>query len=110
MTIHTFASTGEAYDRSQFDDAIEDGDILIVPSEGVAGWLEQAWPIAATPSIGQFHRLADTAWLLAENPDRGQDHVATKVREATAALIAAREAALEDEAWDRNAELDRRAA
>lgn len=50
-----FTSTGEAYDVSQCDDRINDGDLLVVPTERVAGVLVKAWPVAATPEAGKFH-------------------------------------------------------
>ena len=77
--IHTFESTGEAYDASQtgylpddyedpegdFDarsDAFEaawvtvqDGDVLVVASEKVVGVLVEAWPVAAGTLHGAFH-------------------------------------------------------
>lgn len=59
--VHTFGSTGEAYNRSQTDDNIKDGDILHVPSEGVVGYLHAAWPVAATQEHGAFHSLTDPA-------------------------------------------------
>ena len=40
-TVHVFASTAQAYDASQSDDAIGDGDVLIVPTEQVVGFLYQ---------------------------------------------------------------------
>lgn len=55
--IHTFNSTGEAYDASQCRDDIKDGDVLTIPSEKVVGFLFKAWPIAVTPEPGEFHQL-----------------------------------------------------
>lgn len=52
--VHTFESTREAYDASQTSDDICDGDVLLVPSEGV-------WPIAVTDAHGEFHRLVPPA-------------------------------------------------
>jgi hypothetical protein len=63
MNTHTFNSTGEAYDASQCDDAIRDGDLLHVPSEGVVGILCGAWPVAVTAAHGAFHTLgAGASW------------------------------------------------
>ena len=62
MQVHVFGDSREAYDASQSDDDIHDGDILLVPSEDVAGILYQAWPVAVTPGLGAFH-----------GPARGQD-------------------------------------
>src|ERR1039457_839870 len=46
VLVHTFDSTGEAYDYSQASDAILDGDVLLVPEEGIAAVLYRAWPVA----------------------------------------------------------------
>jgi hypothetical protein len=53
--MHTFDSSSEAYDRTQYDDSIQNGDILHVPSEGVVGYLHDAWPVAVTEEKGSFH-------------------------------------------------------
>ena len=58
--VHVFASTSEGYDETQCSDDVRDGDILLVPSEGVAGFMAEAWPTAATKEHGHFHRIADT--------------------------------------------------
>lgn len=57
--VHEFGSTGEAYDASQCDDNISDGDVLVVPSERVVGVLVRAWPVAVTPEHGELHGLLD---------------------------------------------------
>jgi hypothetical protein len=65
-TVHTFPSTGAAYDASQADDTINDGDVLHVPAEGVTGVLYKAWPVAVTPAHGHFHTVApmfDLRWI-----------------------------------------------
>jgi hypothetical protein len=49
MKVHEFATSGEAYDASQYRDDIKDGDVLHVPSEGSAAVLLSAWPISVTP-------------------------------------------------------------
>ncbi|AIG81329.1 Hypothetical protein AJAP_42810 (plasmid) [Amycolatopsis japonica] len=53
--VWEFATTREAYDASQCNDAIEDGAVLVVESEKVVGILFQAWPAAITTAYGQFH-------------------------------------------------------
>lgn len=61
--VHTLSmSTGEAYDRTQTDDNIWDGDVLYVldPILGiVVGFLDGAWPVAlyCSTSPGAFHTL-----------------------------------------------------
>lgn len=57
--VHTFDSSKEAYDASQTQDEIHDGDLLFVPSEQLAGVLVGAWPVAVTEQRGEFHRLAE---------------------------------------------------
>jgi hypothetical protein len=68
FNTHVFNSTGEAYDRTQtgywkFDIndvvtnegqgdiwiEVADGDLIVVPREGVYGFLNEAWPIAYVP-------------------------------------------------------------
>lgn len=56
-TIHTFSSTGEAYNASQTHDEIHDGDVLSVPSERVVGVMLSAWPTAVGEEHGEFHAL-----------------------------------------------------
>lgn len=70
-----FTSTGEAYDVSQCDDRIQDGDILAVPSEGVVGVLIKAWPVAATPEAGKFHAPMDGFdWANVEGDNYTRSH------------------------------------
>src|SRR5687767_6226993 len=60
MMVHTFNSTGEAYNASQVRDDIKDGDILSVPTEGVVGFLLAAWPVAIVTDLrgpGEFHQI-----------------------------------------------------
>ncbi|MCU1647126.1 MAG: hypothetical protein JWN03_7401 [Nocardia sp.] len=93
MPIHVFASSGEAYDQSQVRDDINDGDLLFVPSERVAGWLEGALPVAATDNDGDFHTIKVTDRHL-----YGQQFA--EVRESFARYMN------EDWAWDLNALYD----
>jgi hypothetical protein len=57
--FHTFDSSREAYDASQCDPVIRDGDVLRVPAEGITAVLYQAWPIAINEphdvQHGAFH-------------------------------------------------------
>lgn len=85
MTVHRFTSTREVWTRLQSGD-LHDGDLLLIPSENVAGWLEQVWPIAATTNVGCIHDIADGAAIVANHPDRDQAYIETKVRAALAAL------------------------
>lgn len=61
VVAHFFRSSGEAYDDSQCFDEIADGDLLVIPSEGVIGILVKAWPTATTPEAGVFH-LPSKPW------------------------------------------------
>lgn len=55
--VHRFDDTTEAYDATQCRDGIRDGDVLVVESEKVVGFLVEAWPIAITEASGEFHGL-----------------------------------------------------
>ncbi|MFJ1529701.1 hypothetical protein ACIOFV_14950 [Streptomyces mirabilis] len=55
--VHRFSDTSEAYDASQCSEAIRDGDVLVVESERVVGFLDEAWPVAITEAHGEFHGL-----------------------------------------------------
>jgi len=69
--VHTFRSTGQAYDESQTGEKVKDGDVLHVPSEGVVGYMHAAWPVAVTKERGAFHHLND--------PDKGPEGEPPKV-------------------------------
>lgn len=54
---HAFASTGNAYDATQCDEAIKTGDTLIILAEGVVA-VAMTWPFAVTKQCGKLHALA----------------------------------------------------
>lgn len=56
--IHIFSSTGSAYDSCMCDEAINDGDTLLIESERVVG-LAFTWPIAVTTECGALHTVKD---------------------------------------------------
>ncbi|MGW2700850.1 hypothetical protein [Streptomyces sp. NPDC001340] len=74
-TVYRFNSTWEAYNATQCRDDIRDGDVLVVESEGVTGFLDAAWPVAITEAHGQFHGL-----MILE---REVDHFAASIALAT---------------------------
>lgn len=55
--VHRFADTEDAYDATQCRDDILDGDVLVIESECVVGFLDAAWPLAITAAHGEFHHL-----------------------------------------------------
>lgn len=64
INSHLFDSTEEAYTATQTRGSIRDGDVLVIPSEGIIGILTEAWPTAivyADDDTGAFHRIADGA-------------------------------------------------
>lgn len=68
---HCFYGAGEAYDSSQCDDSISDGDLLIIPETKTVGFLYQAWPVEVSGDTeGVFHLPADEDWemFLLKNP------------------------------------------
>lgn len=54
---HAFASTGNAYDATQCDEAILTGDTLIVLAEQVVA-IAMTWPFAVTETCGKLHALS----------------------------------------------------
>lgn len=54
---HAFASTGNAYDASQCDEAIRTGDTLIVLAEQVVA-IASPKPFAVTETCGKLHALS----------------------------------------------------
>jgi hypothetical protein len=56
LRVHTFNDTGEAYDACQCDEGIKEGDVLLIPSEKVAG-VAHTWPCAVTREPGKLHQL-----------------------------------------------------
>lgn len=68
--VHTFDSTGEAYDACQTDDNINDGDTLLIPSEGVVG-IAGTWPVAISKEAGELHSLT--------NPDLTDEEIAKTI-------------------------------
>ena len=54
---HGFATTGNAYDASQCDEAISTGDTLIVLDEQVVA-VAMTWPFAITAEAGKLHSVA----------------------------------------------------
>ncbi|RUU78225.1 hypothetical protein [Mesorhizobium sp. M7A.F.Ca.MR.362.00.0.0] len=58
IRIHFFDSTGDAYDATQCDEDIKNGDVLVIPTACVVG-LADTWPVAVTKQAGKLHVLAD---------------------------------------------------
>ncbi len=54
---HAFASSANAYDASQCDEAIKTGDTLIVLTEQVVA-IAMTWPFAVTATCGKLHALS----------------------------------------------------
>lgn len=55
--IYHFETSAEAYESAQTDEAINDGDVLIIEPEGVVA-LVGDFPIAVTEWTGELHDLA----------------------------------------------------
>lgn len=55
IQVHKFDDTGDAYDYSQCSDRIQMGDVLVILSEQVVGFLLSAWPVAVTVEHGKLH-------------------------------------------------------
>lgn len=58
INVHVFPDdddSGDAYNESQWRPDIKMGDVLVVPSERVVGFMLSAWPVAVTRESGSFH-------------------------------------------------------
>lgn len=80
--VHTFEDTTDAYDASQSDDSIKDGDVLVCAREGVIGFLYSAWPVYVVADVhetiagphvdsGVFHKVLDWERFTREHPHYG---------------------------------------
>lgn len=52
--VHTFDNTTDAYDATQCNEEIKDGDVLVIESEQVIG-IAYTFPFALTEYIGELH-------------------------------------------------------
>lgn len=66
MKVVTFETSAGSYARTQCDDDIDDGDVLAIPSEGIFGFLLQAWPVAISTAFGEFHELISHEHFVAD--------------------------------------------
>lgn len=73
-TVHVLATDGEPtgahYDRTQTDETIRDGDVLIIGR--TVAILDRAWPVAIVGPCGAFHTLRDGAGDDACDADRAR--------------------------------------
>tara|TARA_Y100000389_G_C17333448_1_gene449354 strand:+ start:246 stop:620 length:375 start_codon:yes stop_codon:yes gene_type:complete len=58
VRVWTFTSSGRAYDMTQCDDDLKNGDVLLIPSEKVVG-ITNTWPFAITKKLGQLHGVKE---------------------------------------------------
>jgi len=89
VAVHTFGSSGEAYDASQTRDEIKDGDVLFVPSENALAIVVSAWPTAVDEELAgdAFHVLSpEVEWSEVPTLDGGTRDYSASV---AAALLAA---------------------
>lgn len=72
--IYTFDNSRDAYDEAQWNDEIKDGAVLVIPPEGIVGFLAGAWPVAVLHGEGgpgSFHTLADPGATVLDGRDYG---------------------------------------
>lgn len=53
------SGTNAAYNMTQVNEQILDGDVLIVPNQDVVGFMCKAWPTRLTSEGHSFHKLPD---------------------------------------------------
>lgn len=58
MTIKDFSfdDSRSAYDATQWDEAIKDGDLLVIHDEKIVG-ISGTWPYAITSESGELHAV-----------------------------------------------------
>lgn len=68
MKIHVFENEIEAYDASQCDERIQDGDVLVAIAEKATAVLIKAWPTTVVRGTAQeLHQLRpEASWLETE--------------------------------------------
>lgn len=55
VRVHEYNTSAYAYDETQTNDEIWDGDVIIALEEGAVAILDEAWPFAITEAHGEFH-------------------------------------------------------
>ncbi|MFG2404232.1 hypothetical protein ACGFR8_07810 [Streptomyces brevispora] len=94
--VHRFEDTRQAYDASQ-GDGMRDGDVLVIESEGVVGFLTGAWPVAITAEHGELHALTISAREVEDGRYATSTTTAERIaREIGAALPATAPAPLDE--------------
>lgn len=80
IRIHTFRTSEEAYNKSQtgyyeYPEGepayieVKDGDVILIPEQGIVGLMNDAWPVAFTQNHGQLHH---------PNGEPGWNHLANR--------------------------------
>lgn len=54
--IYAFETSGDAYDATQTDERIANGDILLILTEKIVG-IAYTWPYAITANCGRLHAI-----------------------------------------------------
>jgi hypothetical protein len=76
--VHIFTcDSKDAYDETQTEDSIRDGDVLIVPNEGIVGIMVEAWPVALTSEHGHFHHPTEIVSEYDESVNLAQAYMYT---------------------------------
>jgi hypothetical protein len=55
VRVHVYNTTSYAYDETQTNGEILDGDVIVAEGEGAVAILDRAWPFAITEEHGEFH-------------------------------------------------------
>lgn len=84
---HGFATSGNAYDATETDEAIKTGDTLLILPERVVG-VANTWPFAVTSHFGHLHAIKpkpdDTLGDFARSLKVGEADIASAVTMAVA--------------------------
>lgn len=55
VRVHVYNTTAYAYDETQTNEDIHDGDVIVAEDERAVAILDRAWPFAITAEHGEFH-------------------------------------------------------
>jgi hypothetical protein len=71
--VHHFESSEEAYDATQCNPEVMDGDVLVIWPAGIVG-IADTWPFSVTPDHGHLHGTKDEPEVYAALRDLEQGY------------------------------------
>lgn len=69
VRVHVYNTTAYAYNETQTNEEIHDGDVIVAEHEQAIAILDLAWPFAVTEAHGEFHGPPNTSAHLVRDGD-----------------------------------------